>query len=101
LPVPHDGSFQPSNTNPAFGMAVRVSTVLAAYDPAQPVVPGVPLVIVQVLVVVPAWSFTFPLPPSGATLVILMVKGPWLNCAVRARSAPILTAQVPVPLQPV
>jgi len=59
----------------------------------------VPLVMVQVLMVVPTWSLTVPFPPLGDTLEILMVNGPLLNFAVTVRSTDLPTLQVPVPEQ--
>ena len=80
------------------GVAVRVRDVFAGYDFEQPVEAGTPLVMVQLMTGVrPAWLCTRPLPPVGV-LVMLMVKGPFRNCAVTVRAPDILNLHSAVPL---
>jgi hypothetical protein len=85
---------------PLAGVGVRVTSLFAAAEMEHAVVLlSAPLVMVQVLIVVPTWSLTVPLPPLGDTLDILILNGPLLNLAVTVRSTPIFTVQVPVPVQ--
>src|SRR5712671_1513654 len=88
VPVPLQGVPHPLNTNPAEGVAVSVSAVYAGYLAEQPVVAGVPLVILQLIAgVSPACVVTVPVPTPGVPPEIATVKGPLRNRAWTVRSA--------------